>query len=205
MEDIADATSPPIASIRKEVLRDATPEGFRNIFDGLAAGAQEDAQSMAVVVAMKGCGSVMDTTSLHSRALEQLVELQANVLVWDGEWLDAGSFTSIIAKFLAHHPCGRAVVFHRADCDLNGFASSWADHAAQIAVALVELPAVEEAMGELHALGVAEEHLHGAALGWVSLRTSCSIEVLAIGGLYTNRHSAFVSAARAVQSGVEEP
>ena len=66
-----EATSPPFAVMCTEVLRDATPEGFRNILpegflDGLAAAAPDprqpdetNAKSTAVVVSMKGCGSVV--------------------------------------------------------------------------------------------------------------------------------------------------
>ena len=72
------ATSPPIAAVSTEVLRDATPEGFRNILDGW------DAQPKAFVVAMKGCGSGMNHATLHARALDKLVELGANVSLGRG-------------------------------------------------------------------------------------------------------------------------
>ena len=71
------------------------------------------------------------------------------------------------------------MAFRWVDCETDSFKTLWADYAAQIAVALVETPLLDESVKELRSFGVAPEHLPGAALGLVSLRSSGVMGVLA--------------------------
>merc|ERR1719375_2614942 len=135
------------AGMYTRTLEDATPEGFRLALRGLGVAPG------AVIVALKGYNDGMETEKYHAEALAELRKLGASVLVFDGQWLRVGCFTTVIPEFLAQDPTHRAVAIRKADGETEGFLGSWKGHEAQMGSVLVKPDAIEEAQTELSSWG----------------------------------------------------
>mmetsp|Transcript_4404 Transcript_4404/g.9648 ORF Transcript_4404/g.9648 Transcript_4404/m.9648 type:complete len:323 (-) Transcript_4404:160-1128(-) len=135
------------------------------------------------VVNLKGYGSGLQGTEYHSEVLQAIGD--APVVVWEGDWLKADSFTSVIPVWLKADPTRRAVGFRKAEGDRQGFVDSWCavpEVADQVVTALVSPESVETVEDELRALGTPEADVRNSALGFLAMRASASSKVIAVGG-----------------------
>eukprot|EP00966_Prymnesium_polylepis_P082543 1911222-Prymnesium_polylepis.1 len=125
----------------------------------------------------------MQGTGYHAAVVDAVGD--ANVIVWDGDWLKTESFTSVIPDWLAVDPSRLAVAFRKAEGKTQGLVDSWAPRAdvtSRVVIALVEAPSVQRHEDELRTLGVAESEVHNTALGWLVVRTSGCMRVVTVGG-----------------------
>ena len=78
-----------------------------------------------VVACLKGYGSGMEAS--QKEYIEQsLKELAAvDTLVFDGDWLKEGSFTSVVPAFLAAKPNARGIAFRKPTKAGHKFFETW--------------------------------------------------------------------------------
>lgn len=164
--------------IRRGTLSGSSPADFTKFL-----ASQEVECAQPAVVVLKGYGSGLKGDEYHAEVLRAIGE--ADVLVWDGDWLKPTSFTSVILAWLQANPRGRAVAVRKSDGNVWGFIKSWAECPPEVrqrmVVALVAEAELHDAQAELRDLGLPEADLHNTALGWVSLRAAGS-RVVSVGG-----------------------
>ena len=127
--DHAGADPSPILPIERILLRattiaDARKELHKDILQPLLdlasyeAGSSSSAGQTPRIVALKGFGSglVEYAKPFRQRVADKLQELKANVIICDGDWLKAQSFSSCIPPFLASD-AGRVSIHFRKAVD----------------------------------------------------------------------------------------
>lgn len=154
------------------------------------------ASPRANVVCMKGYGSRLDEKACPFRDATLDAIQDADVLVWDGDWLKAQSFTSVIADFLRAKPARRAVGFRKASGNSTNVIKSWTDptwekleypadqlpNVEQLGLLLVKPELVTAACDELVSLGVEPKHVDNTALGYLTSKVARSARAVAVGG-----------------------
>jgi hypothetical protein len=192
-----------VAKIDAKGLGDAANE-FADLLAELGASSGGSAVGVKdfTVVCIKGYGSRLDEnkTPFLDLTLAELEAEGADVVVWDGDWLKAQSFTSVIPEFLRRDPKRRAIAFRKSSGDpakmlgsweepnptdfapTGELASSWPNICSQIGLMLVKDELVVAASTDLENLGVEKKKVANTALGFLSAKVSGSLVAVAVGG-----------------------
>ena len=125
-----------------------------------------------IVACLKGYGSGMEAS--QKEYIEQsLKELAAvDVLVFDGDWLKEGSFTSVVPAFLAAKPNRRGIAFRKPTRPAINSSRRGRCRDAKGKIGLIQVPpeALKNAEEEIDALGVlGPKDLENTALGWLTI------------------------------------